>query len=60
MQLMRKVSNQVEKAPNCLNLELFGGEGLQSSHGAGGGAWMKITDAKEGVTEKVLRTSGIK
>ena len=60
MQLMRKVSNQVEKAPNCLNLELFGGEGQQSFHGACGGAWTKITNAKEGVTKKVLRTFGMK
>ena len=29
------------------------GEGQQSSHGAGGGAWTKITNAKGGVTEKV-------
>ena len=34
-------------------LELFGGEGQQSSHGTGGGAWAKITKAKGGVTEKV-------
>ena len=65
MQLMKKVSNRVEKPPNCSNikeqhLELFWGKGQQSSHGAGGGAWTKITNAKGGVTEKVLRTFGIK
>ena len=65
MQLMRKVSNRVEKPPNRSNikeqhLELFWGEGQQSSHGAGGAAWTKITNAKGGVTEKVLRTFGIK
>ena len=42
------------------HLELFGREGQQFSHGAGGGAWIKITNAKGGVTEKVLRTFGIK
>ena len=42
------------------HLELFGMVGeQQSSHGAGGGAWTKITNAKC-VTEKVLRTFGIK
>ena len=56
MQLMRKVGNRVEKARNCPNvcryqrahLELFWGEGQQSSHGTGGGAWAKITNAKGG------------
>ena len=42
------------------HLELYGGEGQQSSHGAGGRAWTKIINAKGGVTEKVLRTFGIK
>ena len=68
MQLMRKSSNRVEKAsnsPNVLDIEgphpeLFWGEGQQSSLGAGGGAWAKITNAKGGVTEKVLKTFGIK
>ena len=41
-------------------LELFGEEGQQSSYGAGVGALTKITNAKEGVTEKVLRMFGIK
>ena len=35
------------------HLELFLGEGQQSSHGTGGGAWAKITNAKGGMTEKV-------
>ena len=35
------------------HLELFGGKGQQSSHGTGGGAGTKITNAKGGVTEKV-------
>ena len=35
------------------HLDLFGGEGQQSSHGTGGGAWTKITNAKGSVTEKV-------
>ena len=68
MQLMRKVSNRVEKARNCPNActyqrvpsGAFWGEGHQSSHGTGDGAWTKITNAKGGVTEKVLRISGIK
>ena len=59
MQLMRKVSNGVENVPNCFYLDFFLGEGQQSSHGGSDGAWIKITNAKEGVTEKVLRTFGI-
>ena len=35
------------------HLELFEGEGQQSSLGTGGGAWTKITNAKGGMTEKV-------
>ena len=35
------------------HLEIFGGEEQQSSHGTGGGAWAKITNAKGGVTEKI-------
>ena len=35
------------------DLELFGGEEQQSSHGTGGGARTKITNAKGGVTKKV-------
>ena len=31
----------------------WGGGGAKSSHGTGGGAWAKITNAKGGVTEKV-------
>ena len=42
------------------NLKLFWGGGQQSSHGAGDGAWTKITNAKGGVTEKILRAFGIK
>ena len=38
---------------NGPHLELLGGEGQQSSHGTGVGAWAKITNAKGGVTEKV-------
>ena len=62
MQLMRKVSNRVEKARNCFNVcryqrapsgVFLGGEEQQSSHGIGGGAWAKITNAKGGVIEKV-------
>ena len=62
IQLMRKVRDRVEKARNCgmlvdikgSHLELFwGGKGQQSSHGTGGGARAKITNAKGGVTEKV-------
>ena len=62
LQLMRKVSNRVEKARNCPNAckyqrvpsGAFGrGDGQQSSHGTGGGAWTKITNAKGGLTEKV-------
>ena len=62
MQLMRKVSNRVEKARNlpkyvCISKgpiwSFFLGGGQQSSHGTGGGAWVKITNAKGGVTEKV-------
>ena len=34
------------------HLELKG-EGKQSSHGTGGGAWAKITYSKGGVTENV-------
>ena len=61
---MRKVCNRVEKARNFLNAcryqSFFEGEGQQSSHGTGGGAWTKITNAKGGLTEQVLRASGIK
>ena len=61
MQLMRKVSNRVEKARNCPDAcryqrapsGAFGGEGQQSSLGTGGGAWAKITNAKWGVAERV-------
>ena len=63
MQLMKKVSNRVEKVRNCPNAckyqrvpsELFWPEEQQSSQGTGGraGAWTKITNAKGGVTEKV-------
>ena len=68
MQLMKKVSYRVEKAPNCPSTcryqrapsGAFLGEGQQSSHGAGGGAWIKITNAKKGVTEGALRTFSIK
>ena len=35
------------------HLELFGGERQQPSHGTGGGAWTKLTNAEGGVTEKV-------
>ena len=42
------------------HLELFGGERQQSSRGTGGEVWTKITNAKGGVTDKVLRRSGIK
>ena len=61
MQLIRKVRNRVEKAQNCPSVfryqrapsGAFWGEGQQSSHGTGGGASAKITNAKRGVTEKV-------
>ena len=70
IQLVRKVSNRVKKAQSCQNACRYqrvpfgaffgGGEGQQSSHGIGGGAWTKITNTKGGVTEKRFRTSGIK
>ena len=61
MELIREVSNRVEKARNCPNAcryqrapsGAFWGGGQQFSHGTGGGAWTKITNAKWGVTEKV-------
>ena len=61
MQLTRKISYRVQKTRNYPmlvdikepHLELFEEEGRQSSHGTGGGAWAKITNAKGVVTEKV-------
>ena len=35
------------------HLDLFVGKGQQPSHGTGGGAWAKRTNAKGGVTKKV-------
>ena len=59
MQLMKKVSNRVEKTRNCPNAcryqKVSSGALLnqQFSHGTGVETWTKITDAKKGVTEKV-------